>query len=74
MLAFVLAEQQAAQDRLVDIWHRPLAEKLEKGWTQGFIRMERGPEPATPWRVRRLGRKLLPNLEIQTFFGWAYRQ
>ena len=25
-------------------------------------------------RVRRLGRRLPPNLEIQTFFGWAYRQ
>lgn len=25
-------------------------------------------------RVRRLGRRLPPNLEIQTFFGWAFRQ
>lgn len=49
MLAFVLAEQQAAQDHLLDIWHRPLAEKLEKGWTQGFTRLERGPEAATLW-------------------------
>ncbi|HET7866560.1 MAG TPA: ATP-binding protein [Burkholderiaceae bacterium] len=49
LLAFVLAEQQAAQDRLLDIWRRPLAEKLEKGWTQGFRRIEPGPEPATLW-------------------------
>lgn len=49
MLAFVLAEQQAAQDHLLDIWRRPLAEKLEKGWTQGFLRIEPGPESATLW-------------------------
>lgn len=49
LLAFVQAEQQAARDRLLEIWHRPLAEKLEKGWTQGFLRIEPGPEPATLW-------------------------
>jgi len=49
MHAFVLAEQRAAQERLLEIWHRPLAEKLEQGWTQGFSHVEPGPEPATLW-------------------------
>lgn len=42
-------EQRAAQHLLMATWERPLAEKLQKGSTQDFVRLERGPEPATLW-------------------------
>lgn len=42
-------EQQAAHHQLVTTWERPLSEKLLKGVTQGFVRLERGPEPTTLW-------------------------
>jgi DNA replication ATP-dependent helicase Dna2 len=42
-------EQQAANDQLMTTWARPLPEKLQKGITQGFVRLERGPEPTTLW-------------------------
>jgi DNA replication ATP-dependent helicase Dna2 len=45
----VYDERQAANHRLATAWERPLPEKLRKGITQGFVRLERGPEPATLW-------------------------
>jgi DNA replication ATP-dependent helicase Dna2 len=42
-------EQQTANHQLVTTWERPLSEKLLKGATQGFVRLERGPEPTTLW-------------------------
>lgn len=42
-------EQQTAHHQLVTTWERPLSEKLLKGVTQGFVRLERGPEPTTLW-------------------------
>lgn len=49
MLLFIRDEQQAGEQKLLDVWGRSLAEKLEKGWTQGFVRLERGDEPQTIW-------------------------
>ncbi|MDR0380036.1 MAG: ATP-binding protein [Candidatus Accumulibacter sp.] len=43
----VYDEQQATNHQLMSIWERPLTDKLRKGLTQGFTRIERGPEPAT---------------------------
>jgi len=42
-------EQQAASYQLLSTWERPLSEKLQKGVTQGFRFIERGPEPTTLW-------------------------
>lgn len=47
LLDFIANEQRAGTDRLLGIWERPLAEKLETGWTQRFDRLERGDEPDT---------------------------
>lgn len=46
---FVRDEQAAGHQRLLEIWQRPLGEKLEKGWTQSFTRVEKGDEPNTLW-------------------------
>lgn len=40
---FVEAEKQANLAQLLQVWAQPLAGKLAKGWTQGFVRLERGP-------------------------------
>jgi DNA replication ATP-dependent helicase Dna2 len=48
LLTFIREEREAANQKLVEIWKRPLAEKLENGWSQGFVRLERG-EPHTLW-------------------------
>jgi DNA replication ATP-dependent helicase Dna2 len=45
----VYDEQMAASHQLRTTWERPLSEKLNKGLTQGFLRLERGPEPSTLW-------------------------
>ncbi|MDR1461583.1 MAG: AAA family ATPase, partial [Azoarcus sp.] len=42
-------EQQAANYQLMTIWEHSLPEKLQKGLAQGFVRLERGPEPTTLW-------------------------
>jgi DNA replication ATP-dependent helicase Dna2 len=42
-------EQQTANHQLFTTWERPLSDKLQKGITQGFVRIERGPEPTTLW-------------------------
>lgn len=45
----VCDEQHAANQQLLATWERPLSEKLLKGITQGFVRLERGPESGTLW-------------------------
>ncbi|MDR2625985.1 MAG: DNA2/NAM7 family helicase [Zoogloeaceae bacterium] len=42
-------EQQAVHHQLMTTWARPLQEKLKKGITQGFIRLEHGFESDTLW-------------------------
>ncbi|MBU1663782.1 MAG: DNA2/NAM7 family helicase [Gammaproteobacteria bacterium] len=49
LLSFIHDEQTAGNQKLLDIWQRPLAEKLEQGWCQGFVRLERGEEAQTLW-------------------------
>lgn len=49
LLLFIRDEQQAGNQKLFDVWERPLTEKLENGWTQGFVRLERGEESQTLW-------------------------
>jgi DNA replication ATP-dependent helicase Dna2 len=41
LLEFVRDEQEAGERRLSGLWKRPIAEKLETGWTQRFLRLER---------------------------------
>lgn len=41
LLDFVRDEQEAGDRRLSALWTRPIAEKLETGWTQRFLRLER---------------------------------
>ena len=47
--AFVRAEQDAANRRLMEIWQQPLARKLAQGRTQGSVRIVAGPAPNTLW-------------------------
>ncbi len=47
--ALVRDEQEAGLQQLRGIWHRPLAEKRDKGWTQGFVRIERGADSTALW-------------------------
>lgn len=49
LLALVHDEREAGNRKLLDIWDRPLSEKLEKGWSQGFTHLERGEEAHTLW-------------------------
>jgi DNA replication ATP-dependent helicase Dna2 len=46
---FVRSEKLAAEERLYEIWHKPLQNKLVEGWTQGFTHIERGDDPCTLW-------------------------
>jgi DNA replication ATP-dependent helicase Dna2 len=39
--AFVADEQTAGRERIRQIWHKPIEDKLEKGQSQGFTRLER---------------------------------
>ena len=47
--AFVEQERDEADRQLHDIWSQPLAEKLLKGQTQHFARLERGDDGGTLW-------------------------
>lgn len=47
--AFVQAEREAAQEKLFEVWRQPLADRLNKGLSQRFIRLEPGPEQGTLW-------------------------
>lgn len=49
LLAFIHDEQAYGNHRLYEIWERPLADKVEKGWSQGFLSLDRGSEPNTLW-------------------------
>jgi DNA replication ATP-dependent helicase/nuclease Dna2 len=49
LLTFLQDEQRAGIDRLNEMWRRPLAEKLERGWSQDFLRLERGEDTLTLW-------------------------
>ena len=49
LLAFVRDEQQTGNRKLLEVWDRPLPEKLGKGLSQGFTRLERADEPSTIW-------------------------
>lgn len=42
-------EQAVAYERLYRIWERPLAQKLQQGWTQGFAKLEQGPDAGSLW-------------------------
>ena len=47
--SFIRDEQQSANQQLLELWKRPLAEKLEKGLSQGFTMLTRGDELSTLW-------------------------
>jgi len=49
LLAFIHDEQAYGNHRLHEIWERPLVDKLEKGWSQGFLSLDRGSDPNTIW-------------------------
>lgn len=49
LLDFVRNEQQVGIAKLLEIWERPLTEKLQTGWSQRFSRLERGEERDTLW-------------------------
>ena len=49
LLSFVRDEQQAGNRKLLEVWERPLAEKLDKGHSQGFTRLELADESSTIW-------------------------
>jgi len=44
---FVEDEREAGGARLMAIWERPIEDKLREGWSQRFVRIERGPESDT---------------------------
>ncbi|WP_313704588.1 AAA domain-containing protein [Massilia sp.] len=47
--AFVQAEREAAQEKLFEVWRQPLADRLSKGLSQRFLKLEPGPEQGTLW-------------------------
>lgn len=49
LLDFVHDEQQAGMAKLLEVWARPLTEKLQTGWSQRFVRLKRGEERETLW-------------------------
>lgn len=46
---FVHDEQALATQKLLDVWSRPLTEKLAIGLTQRFTRLERADDPTSLW-------------------------
>lgn len=44
---FIANEQEAAQHKLLQVWSRPLQDKLDTGWTQRFVDLQRGDAPGT---------------------------
>lgn len=46
---FVAREREAAQERLLEVWRQPLADRLARGLSQRFLRLEAGPEKGTAW-------------------------
>lgn len=49
LLAFLEDEQRVAFARLYELWERPLPEKLRRGWTQDFERLEKGQDDQSLW-------------------------
>jgi DNA replication ATP-dependent helicase Dna2 len=49
LLAFIKDEQAAAEHKLLEIWSRPLVEKLQSGWSQAFSRLEPSGDPTAIW-------------------------
>ncbi len=47
--SFVLTEQAASREHLLDVWQRPIADKLETGWSQDFTHLEHGPDFGSLW-------------------------
>jgi len=47
--SFVAREREAAQQNLLDVWRQPLPDRLAKGLSQRFLRIEAGPEQGTAW-------------------------
>jgi len=47
--SFVAREREAAQQYLLDTWRQPLPDRLAKGLSQRFLRIEAGPEQGTAW-------------------------
>ena len=49
LLSFVRDEQAAGHRQLLDIWERPVGQKLETGWSQRFLRLERADDSTALW-------------------------
>lgn len=49
LLEFILAEQDAGRRQLLDTWSKPLDEKRQAGWSQGFVQLERAEDPCRLW-------------------------
>jgi DNA replication ATP-dependent helicase Dna2 len=49
LLVFVRDEQKVGNEKLLEVWDRPLSEKLDKGLSQGFTRLERADESSAIW-------------------------
>lgn len=49
LLELIHDERDENNRKLLDAWDRPLAEKLQKGWSQSFTHLERGEESQTLW-------------------------
>jgi DNA replication ATP-dependent helicase Dna2 len=47
--SFVAREREAAQQDLLDTWRQPLPDRLAKGLSQRFLRIEAGPAQGTAW-------------------------
>lgn len=44
---FIGREQDAAQQKLLQVWRKPLQDKLDTGWTQRFVNLLPGDSPGT---------------------------
>lgn len=53
LLSFVRDEQGACHRKLLDVWERPIGQKLETGWSQRFLRLERADDSNALWRLHR---------------------
>lgn len=49
LLAFIHDEQRAGDRNLIDVWSRPVIDKVETGWSQRFTRLERADDAGSLW-------------------------
>ena len=49
LLSFVRDEREAGNQKLLNIWQRPITEKLRNGWSQDFVRIEKSDHPSVLW-------------------------